>query len=328
MNIIPKDILIIVFRNTLVLPTSIQLKSMKQIIQNKFFLLFIIAIIWGSSFILIKKTLPFFNPYQIGGFRAGLSGLLLAFIGFPAMRRMAKKDVLWIGLSGLFGNFLVVFLFPYAQREVSSSLAGIINALDPVFTLIIGAFLFGVRSKPIQYLGAVIGFGGALVLVYTSNSDSNQSHYFYIFLLIMGAALYAVSALIVEKKLAHIKSTELASSIYTFWMIPSLIILAFSGFFTDIDYTQTETLEALGYLVFLTVVSTTFVMFLFFKLVQDTSAVFASTISLLIPVVAVFWGILDGEKFTLWYALGGLLVLIGVYFIREKKTQNVSKKVK
>ena len=113
-------------------------------------------------------------------------------------------------------------------------------------------------------------------------------------------------------------------------MIPALLILTFSGFFTDIDYSQTATLEALRNLIFLTVVSTTFVMFLFFRLVQDTSAVFASTISLLLPVIAVFWGILDGEKVTIWYALGGILVLIGVYFIRDKKQEkeHLSQEVK
>ena len=297
---------------------------LKKLLSNKFLTLFIIAITWGSSFILIKKTLPVFDPYQIGAFRAGVSGLLLAVIGIPALRKMATKDVFWIGLSGLFGNFLVVFIFPFAQREVSSSLAGIINALDPIFTLLIGALFFGIRNKLIQYLGAIIGFGGALVLVYTSGSDSSSNHYFYIGILIIGAALYAISALIVEKKLMHISSVDLASSIYTFWMLPSLLILVFSGFFTEIDFTQSETLEAVGYLVFLTVISTTLVMFLFFKLVQDTSAVFASTISLLLPVVAVIWGILDGEKFTLWYALGGLLVLIGVYFIRDKKSSTLT----
>lgn len=292
---------------------------MKQLLQNKYLLLVIIAITWGSSFILIKKTLPVFDPYQIGAFRAGLSGLLLAFIGFPAMRRMSKRDIFWIALSGLFGNFLVVFIFPFAQREVSSSLAGIINALDPIFTLILGLLLFGIRSKTVQYFGALIGFVGALILVYTSDSGSSNSHLFYTILLIIGSGLYAISALIIEKKLMHIKSTELSSSIYAFWMLPSLLILGFSGFFTKVDYSLSETWEAVGYLVFLTVVSTTLVMFLFFKLVQDTSAVFASTISLLIPVVAVIWGVMDGEKFIVWYGIGGLLILIGVYLIREKK---------
>ena len=291
---------------------------MKQIFNNKYILLVVIALTWGSSFILIKKTLPVFDPFQIGAFRAGLSGIMLAFIGFPAMRKMAKKDIFWIALAGFLGNFLVVFIFPFAQRHVSSSLAGIINALDPIFTLLLGSLLFSIRSKAVQYFGAIIGFGGAIVLVYNTDSDGSESQYLYIILLIIGAALYAISALIVEKKLAHINSTELSSSIYSIWMIPSLIILATSGFFTEIDFSKSETLEATGNLVFLTVVSTTLVMFLFFKLVQDTSAVFASTISLLIPAVAVFWGILDGESFTIWYALGGLLVLIGVYFIKDK----------
>lgn len=296
---------------------------MRQIIQNKYFLLIFIAIIWGSSFILIKKSLPVFNPYQIGAFRAGLSGLLLSFIGLPALRKMSRKDVFWIVLSGLFGNFLVVFIFPIAQQGVSSSLAGIINALDPIFTLILGAILFGIRNKVLQYTGAVIGFLGAIILVYSSNSDNGESHLYYTILLIIGSALYAISALIIEKKLKHIKSTDIATGVYTIWMVPSLIILGFSGFFTDIDYSQNENLTALGYLIFLTVVSTTLVMFLFFKLVQDTSAVFVSMISLLIPVVSVIWGILDNEKFTVWYAVGGILILISMYLIREKKIKTI-----
>ncbi len=295
---------------------------MKQFVHNKYFLLIFIALIWGSSFILIKKILPVFDPYQIGAFRAGLSGLLLSFIGWPALKRMSKKDIFWIALSGLFGNFLVVFIFPIAQQGVSSSLAGIINALDPIFTLILGAMLFGIRNKAIQYAGAVIGFIGAIILVYSSNSGTGESHLYYTILLVIGSALYAVAALIIEKKLPHIKSTDISTGIYTIWMVPSLLILGFSGFFTDIDYSRNETVVALGYLVFLTVISTTLVMFLFFKLVQDTSAVFVSTISLLLPVVAVIWGILDKEKFTVWYAIGGLLILLSVYLIREKNNKS------
>lgn len=293
---------------------------MRQFVQNKYFLFIIIAITWGSSFILIKKTLPVFTPYQIGAFRAGFSGLLLSFIGFPALMKMSKKDVFWIALSGLFGNLLVVFIFPIAQQGVSSSLAGIINALDPIFTLILGAVLFGISNKRLQYMGAIIGFLGAAVLVSSSNAENGESHFFYTILLIIGSALYAISALIIEKKLPHLKSTDISTGIYTIWMLPSLVILGFSGFFTDIDYSQNETLTALGYLVFLTVISTTLVMFLFFKLVQDTSAVFVSMISLLIPVVSVIWGILDNEKFTMWYAIGGLLILISMYLIQEKKS--------
>lgn len=89
---------------------------------------------------------------------------------------MSKKDVFWVALSGLFGNFLVVFIFPIAQQGVSSSLAGIINALDPIFTLVLGAVLFGIRNKVIQYAGAIIGFIGAIILVYSSNSGNGENH--------------------------------------------------------------------------------------------------------------------------------------------------------
>lgn len=204
---------------------------MRQFIQNKYFLLIFIAIIWGSSFILIKKILPVFDPYQIGAFRAGLSGLLLSFIGFPALKRMSKKDVFWIALSGLFGNFLVVFIFPIAQQGVSSSLAGIINALDPIFTLVLGAILFGIRNKVIQYVGAIIGFIGAIILVYSSNSENGQNHLYYTVLLVIGSALYAVAALIIEKKLHHIKSTDISTGIYTIWMVPSLYFKFFRFFY-------------------------------------------------------------------------------------------------
>src|SRR5690554_4191251 len=131
---------------------------MRQITQNKYFLLLVISITWGSSFILIKKTLPVFDPFQIGAFRAGISGLFLSVIGFPAMRRMKKADILWIGLAGFLGNFLVVFIFPFAQREVGGSLAGIINSLDLVFTWILVALLFVIGNKLIQFVGAVFGF--------------------------------------------------------------------------------------------------------------------------------------------------------------------------
>lgn len=279
----------------------------------------VISITWGSSFILIKKTLPVFNPFQIGAFRAGLSGLLLAFLGIPVLRRMNKRDLFWIGLAGLVGNFMVVFIFPIAQMGVTSSLAGIINALDPIFTLLIGALLFGIKNKLLQYCGALIGFVGAFVLVYSSGDETGNNHLYHTLLLIAGSALYAVSALIIEKKLSHLRSFDISVAIYTFWMLPALLILMFSGFFTEIDYGKSETLAALGNLFFLTIVSTTLVMFLFFKLIRDTSAVFASIISLLIPVVSVIWGVMDGERFTVWYGLGGILILISVYLIRDKE---------
>lgn len=290
---------------------------MKNFLRNKWFLLFIMALTWGSSFILIKKSLPAFSPYEIGAFRVGLSGLLLSFIGIPALRKMKFRDVSWIAAAGFFGNFLPMFLFPIAQTKVSSSLAGIINSLEPIFVLVLGFLIFGIRSKLVQVIGAIIGFAGAATLLFFSEMNSEESNMAFTLLMVIASASYAVSALIIKLKLQHVKSLHVSSSVFSIWMIPSLFILLFTGFFT-MEYTY-RTYEALGYLSILSVFGTAVGIALFYKLIQDTSAVFASSVSYLLPVVAVIWGVLDGEQFTIWYLLGAVLILIGIYLIREKK---------
>lgn len=291
---------------------------MGKIKTNNWVVLILIALTWGSSFILIKKSLLAFSPYQIGAFRVGLSGLLLAGLAIPALRKMKWKTLFWVTLTGFFGNFLPMFLFPIAQTHVNSSLAGVINSLEPIFVLVLGFLLFGIRSKTIQLIGAIIGFIGAGTLVYFSDTGSGNSQLFFTLLMVLASACYAMSALIIKLKLQHVKSMQISTGVFTIWMVPSLFILIFSGFFRDFQFDQ-QTLESLGFMSILSVVGTAGAIVLFYKLIQDTTAVFASTVSYLLPIVAVIWGIVDGEKFTVWYVLGALLILIGIYLIREKK---------
>lgn len=291
---------------------------MGRIIENKWFLLIIIAFTWGSSFILIKKSLLVFSPYQIGAFRVAISGILLAYIGLPALKKMKKKTLFWVVLTGFFGNFLPMFLFPIAQTRVSSSLAGILDSLVPVFVLILGFFLFGIKSKWLQVMGALIGFAGAGMLMYFSETTSEESKLGYALLVVLATACYAVAALIIKEKLQDVPSIQLSGAVFSVWIVPSLLILIFSGFFTNFE-ANPKTWEALGYLSILTVLGTAIAIILYYKLIQNTTPVFASTVTYLLPLVAVVWGLLDGEKFSLWYVLGGLLILWGIYLIREKK---------
>ena len=294
---------------------------MPTLLKNKWFLLSIMALTWGSSFILIKKSLLVFTPFQIGAFRVALSGLILASLGIPAMRKMPKKDLLWVILAGFFGNFLPMFLFPIAQTKVSSSLAGIINSLEPIFVLMLGFLIFRIKSKPTQVMGAFIGFLGAATLLYFSEVSTQESQIGFTLLMVFASASYALSALIIKLKLQHVKSIQVSSSVFTFWMIPSLIILLFTDFF-NVSFSS-EALEALGYLSFLSIFGTAIGIILFYKLIQDTSAVFASTVSYLLPIVAVIWGVIDGEQFNFYYLLGAILILIGIYLIREKKKKPI-----
>ncbi|SRR5690554_616622 len=291
---------------------------MGKFIENRWVLLVIITLTWGSSFILIKKSLLVFTPYEIGAFRVGISGLLLAFIGIPALRRMDKRTLFWVAITGFFGNFFPMFLFPIAQTSVSSSLAGILDSLVPVFVLILGFFLFGIKSKRQQFFGAFIGFLGAAMLMYFSETTSEESKLGYALLIVLATACYAMAALIIKEKLHHVRSKDLAGGVFSIWMVPSFLILGFSGFFSEFEATP-ETLESLGFLSILTVMGTAVAIMLYYKLIQNTTPVFASSVTYLLPLVAVVWGLMDGEKFSIWYVFGGLLILWGIYLIREKK---------
>ncbi len=291
---------------------------MGKLYENRWALLIILALTWGSSFILIKKSLLAFAPYQIGAFRVGISGLILAYIGVPAILKMDKQTLFWVSVTGFFGNFLPMFLFPLAQTRVSSSLAGILDSLVPVFVLVLGFFLFGIKSKWIQVFGAILGFLGAAILMAFSESSSEESNLGYALLIILATACYGLAGLIIKERLQHIASLPLSGAVFSVWMIPSFLILIFSGFFTDFKATS-QNLESLGFLSILTVVGTAVAMILYYKLIQNTTPVFASTVTYLLPLVAVVWGLLDGEKFSLWYVIGGLLILWGIYLIREKK---------
>lgn len=296
---------------------------MGKLFENRWVLLFIIAITWGSSFILIKKSLLAFTPYQIGAFRVAVSGIVLAFLGIPALRKMDRKTLFWVALTGFFGNFIPMFLFPIAQTRVSSSLAGILDSLVPVFVLVFGFLLFGIKSRGLQVLGALIGFLGAAMLMYFSDTKSDDSNLLYASLVVLATACYAVAALIIKERLHHVRSKDLSGAVFAFWMFPSILILVLSGFFTSFQASP-QTWESLGYLSILTIMGTAIAIILYYKLIQNTTPVFASTVTYLLPLVAVIWGLLDGESFSLWYVIGGMLILWGIYLIREKKSIEIS----
>ena len=291
-----------------------------KLLSNKWFLLSFIALTWGSSFILIKKSLIGFSPYQIGAFRVALSGLLLAFLAYPALRKISKRDFFWVALTGFFGNFVPMFLFPLAQLRVSSSLAGILDSLVPAFVLILGFLFFGVKSKWMQVIGVIVGFLGVVLLIYFSDQQTEESQIGYAMLVVLATACYAMAAIIIKEKLQNFPSMALSASVFAIWMVPSLFILLFTGFFT-IQATP-EILESLGYLSILTVVGTAFAMILYYRLIQNTSPVFASSVTLLLPLVAVVWGLIDQEKFTIWHIFGGVLILSGIYMIQEREKTN------
>jgi len=274
----------------------------------------------GKLFYPDQKSLEAFTPYQVGAIRVIISGIIFMKIGFPALKKMDRKTLSWLVVAGALGNFIPMFLFPLAQMKISSSLAGILDTLVPVFVLILGFIFFKIRSKTVQWIGVIVGFFGAASLMYFSDTSAGGSDGGYAMLVVLATVSYAGAALIVNHKLSHVPSFQLTAGIFTIWMFPSLLILLLSGFFSGFDKIDAH-LADIGYLAVLSVLGTALAMLLYFRLIQITSAVFASMVTYLIPVVAVFWGIVAGESLNVWYAFGGVLILAGIYMVQEKKTE-------
>lgn len=281
-------------------------------------MLIILALTWGSSFIMIKKSLLEFSPYEIGSLRVLISGVILSFIGIPVVRRLDRKSLFYVAVAGLFGNFLPLYLFPMAQTHISSSLAGVLDSLVPIFVLLLGFIFYGVRTQISQIFGAIIGFFGAATLMFFSESNTEETQIGYALLIVFATVCYAVAALIIKDKLGHLTSIELTASMFTMWAVPALVILLSSGFLNNHESTP-ETWTAFGFVSILAIFGTTIAIVIYYKLIQDTTPIFASSVSYLLPILAVMWGLLDGEKFSPWYIFSGILILIGVYLIREKK---------
>lgn len=290
---------------------------MKRLIENRWFLLVILTLTWGSSFIMIKKSLLVFSPYEIGSFRVFISGLLLSFIGIPVLRRIDKKTLWYILLAGLFGNYVPLYLFPLAQTKIDSSLAGILDSLIPVFVVILGFLFYRIKPKISQILGVILGFIGAASLIHFSDSSGGNANIAYSMLIVLACISYAVSALLIKNKLAHLNSIDITSSMFTIWAIPAFFMLLFGGTFSSTELNDV-TYRAFGFISILSVMGTALAIMIYYQLIQKTGPIFASSVSYLLPIVAVMWGILDGEVFNSWYLLSGLLILTGINLISEK----------
>lgn len=286
--------------------------------KEKWIILAVLSLIWGSSFILIKKSLEHFSPYQVGALRVLISGILLSPIAILNWRNFPRKQLKWLLLAAFAGNFIPMFLFPIAETKVSSSIAGIMNSMMPIFTIIVGVFFWGTKTTSKQILGILISFFGVVVLLF-SGEDSSDMPLFYVGLLLFAAFLYAVSVTTVGAKLTHIPAKMMSSFVFFYVLfLPSLFSLYFSDFFKVFSFTK-ENMIGMGFVATLSVLGTGLAMMLQYRLMSISNPLFASTVTLLMPIVAVIWGVIDGESFTVLQAFGALIIFAGLIFLRKKK---------
>lgn len=277
----------------------------------------ILALTWGSSFILIKQGLVAYTPYQVGALRLTIAGGILAIWGIPSLFKISKNKLKYVALAGFCGNFIPMFLFPMAQTHVSSSMAGILDSLVPLFILLFGALFFNIKGTKNQILGAIIGFFGAVLLI-SGDGFSGENSLAHCLLIVLATALYGLNSLILTRYLNDVPSFQLSSALFTIWLLPSIIILFFSGFFDTFEGTEQQ-LKSLGFVAILGLLGTALAMILFYRLIQSTGSMFASMVTYLMPIVSVFWGFLVGETIIWIHIAGFAMILSGVYLTQKKE---------
>jgi len=283
----------------------------------KWILLVVLSLIWGSSFILIKRGLVGLTPFQLGSLRMLFAAVFLLIFGFKSLAQIPLGKWKYIALTALTGTFVPVFLFAFAQSEIDSSVSAVLNSLTPLNTLILGILFFGLAFQRNQFIGIIIGLAGSLILILSGAAHHPEQNYFYALFVVVATLCYAANVNFIKKYLSDLNPISITTGNFLVMSVPALIILISTGFFSEMQ--QQEVQHSVLFIAVLGIVGTGIANILFFKLIQITSPVFASSSAYLFPVVAIFWGLLDGEVLSVVQVFGAVVILFGVYLSAKKQ---------
>jgi drug/metabolite transporter (DMT)-like permease len=284
--------------------------------RTKWVYLVTLAFIWGSSFILIKKGLIGLTPMQLGSLRIIFAAIFLLLIGFKSLAKIPHVKWKYIALTATLGTFIPAFLFAVAQTQIDSTVSSILNSLTPLNTLIFGVFAFGLTFRRPQVFGVVIGLMGTFLLIINGALHHPEQNYYYAILILIASVCYAINVNLIKKYLSDLSPLSITTGNFLVLLLPAFAVLFFSGFFEVIHVESVQ--HSMVFILILGVVGTGIANIIFFKTIQISSPVFATSVTYLIPVVAFGWGLLDNEMLTPIQFVGAFIILFGVYLSAKK----------
>ena len=291
-----------------------------QVLREKIFnwtLFIVLSFIWGSSFVLMKEGMQVLSPYQVAALRILSAGVVLIPFAFRAIKQVPKNKLGLVALSGILGSFIPAFLFCLAETKIDSSLAGILNALTPFFTILVGIAFFELKAERKKIIGILIGFIG-LILLFTGNGHIDFKNVSYSSFIFVATILYGLNVNMVGRHMHGIGSVNIATLAFVFLIIPCLFILYFTGYFalplSQKDYIFSTVASAI-----LGIMGTAVASILFYMLIKRAGAVFSSMVTYGIPFVAVFWGLLLNEEISILQIVSLSVILAGVYLANSNK---------
>lgn len=278
-------------------------------------LFMILSLIWGSSFILMKEGMTSLSAYQVASLRILSAGAILIPIALKNLAKVSRADLPYAILSGLLGSFFPAYLFCIAETKLDSSIAGILNALTPLFTVILGVIFFGLQPSGWKWAGVIMGLAGLVLLIISGSRDISFANFTYAGFILLATILYGLNVNMVSKRLNHLPSTTLAAIAFSALTLPALLILGFTGFFSAVK--DRAFMYSTGASVILGIFGTAIASILFYMLMKRAGALFASMVTYGIPFVALAWGYLAGEHITAAQFLCLGIILVGVYIARR-----------
>jgi drug/metabolite transporter (DMT)-like permease len=270
----------------------------------------LLSLIWGTSYILMKKGLRSFSALQLASLRILISFICLSPIVLRSIKKFNRKNFVSILKIGFFGSGIPAFLYPIAETRIESSLTGMLNSLSTAFTLAIGILFYQRKAIRSQIVGVFLGFAGAAGLLYNNTLTFN---YFGLFV-VLATLMNGISNNEVGRvdDLNGLEITSLA-----FFVTSPFALILFLGSDIHAIFQTPGWLINLGYIAILSIVGSAFANAIYYVLVKDTSPLVASVVAYFIPIVATMWGLLDNEKLAPHMMLSVMLILGGVYLINR-----------
>ena len=283
----------------------------------------LLSIVWGSSFILMKEGLKAFTPYQVASLRMLSAGVILLPFAFKAFKLIPREKMGLVILSGVLGNFIPAYLFCIAETQIDSSLAGILNSLTPMFTIIVGVVFFKVQTSMVKIFGLVLGFVGLSFLL-AAGRDVSLHNLSFAGLVLLATLFYGINVNLVGRFMQNLGSLNIASIAFAFLILPSLCVLYFTGYFTN-QFSDPVVLRSLVASSLLGIVGTSIATILFYFLVKRAGIIFGSLVTYGIPIIAVAWGIADGESLSFIQVICLGVILLGVYIVNRGNLNFIKK---
>ena len=279
----------------------------------------LLSLIWGSSYILIKWGLVALTPLQLGSLRLLITTIALLMVGYRSLGGLSKYHLKWLAITGYVGTFFPAFLFAFAQQFIDSAIAAILNALTPLMTIIFGLLFFRIDILKKQYFGVGLGLLGSIGLVWGGLQTASNINPIYTLLILAASCCYAINIHFIKIHLAQVGVMAITLGNFVFMAPAALVILIYSDFFSPQTFSHPDVYPAIGYITILALAGSAFAKYLFNKFVKITSAVFASSVTYTLPIIALFWGVYDGELITQFQLLSTAVILVGVYLSHTKK---------